>query len=367
MPRYRNGLPSAVPALAPLLAIALLATPASAASVSPRLTLTNAAASDQDDLAVWLHPTDASLSTFIASDKAAGKLFVYDLRGALLQTVGLSGMPGNIDLRYRFPLGSELVDIVVHNDRDNDRLVVHRIDPSTRHLVRIDDGSLSTGANYGLTLYHSPDTGDFHAFTSSKTGNLRQFRLSGAGGVVTASQERSWSVSGITEGCVADDETGSVYFSEENKGIWKIGAEPDAPTSGTLIASVGDASGLVNDVEGITIYYRSGGSGYLIVSSQGNSTYKVYERAEPHSFVTSLSVSGVSNTDGVDVVNLPLGAAFPYGIFACHNDNGSPKAIVVCAYEDLGLSIDASYWDPRTTGASANGPLGWAQVKAQFR
>jgi 3-phytase len=367
MRRFCNGFPHAGPALGMLVAAALATVPVHAASVSARLTLTNAAASDQDDLAVWLHPTDPDLSTFITSDKAAGKLFVYDLEGSLLQTVNLPGMPGNIDLRYHFPLGGEFVDIVVHNDRDNDCLVVHRIDPVTRHLARIDDGSLSTNANYGLTLYHSPDTGEFHAFTTDKSGNLRQFHLSGTGGVVTAPQVRHWSVSGITEGCVADDETGYVYFSEETVGIWKIGAEPGDPTSGTKIASVGDASGLVSDVEGITIYYRPNGEGYIVASSQGNSTYKVYQRAAPHSFVTSMSVAGVRNTDGVDIVNVPLGSAFPYGIFACHNDNATPKPIVVCAYEDLGLSIDTSYWDPRSGGPTASGATGWGTLKARFR
>ena len=43
----------------------------------------------------------------IASDKQAGKLFVYDLDGTLIQAVAVKH-PGNIDLRYGFPLGGAL-------------------------------------------------------------------------------------------------------------------------------------------------------------------------------------------------------------------------------------------------------------------
>ena len=44
------------------------------------------------------------------------------------------------------------------------------------------------------------------------------------------------------------------------------------------------AAHLTADVEGLSIYYASGGAGYLLASSQGDSTYSVYERQPPHAF-----------------------------------------------------------------------------------
>lgn len=340
---------------------------AASVTVAPEVTLTNPGIDDQDDVCIWVHPDDRSLSTFIASDKYAGKLFVYDLSGALLQSVDLPGMPGNIDVRYGFPLDGELADIVAYNDRDNDKVVVHKMDPSTRRLTRVDNDSIDSGPNYGLTLYHSSVDGRFYAFTSSESGAIRQLRLSEAAGKVTGTQVRAWSLGSITEGCVADDETGLVYFAQEDVAIWQIGAEPDDPTSGTSVARVGDASGLKDDIEGITIYYAANGNGYLIASSQGNSTFKVYQRAAPHAFVTSFSVSGVGSTDGVDVTNVALGPGFPLGVFVCHNDNKTPKPLEVCAYEDLGLSTDPSYWDPREADSTATTELTWGDVKSWFR
>src|SRR5580765_3137469 len=72
---------------------------------------------DEDDMCFWLHPTDLSRSTVISSDKKARSLFVYDLEGHLLQAIA-SPEPGNVDVRYDFPLGGREVDIVAFNDRE---------------------------------------------------------------------------------------------------------------------------------------------------------------------------------------------------------------------------------------------------------
>jgi 3-phytase len=88
---------------------------------------------------------------------------------------------------------------------------------------------------------------------------------------------RSFDVGSQSEGCVADDELGHLYIGEEDRGIWKYGAEPTAGRGRTAVGTVGDGH-LVADVEGLSIAYGAAGSGYLIASSQGDSTFAVYER-----------------------------------------------------------------------------------------
>lgn len=85
------------------------------------------------------------------------------------------------------------------------------------------------------------------------------------------------------EGCVADDDLGHRYIGEEEAGIWKYGAEPDAPTDARRsIDSTGRGGHLTPDVEGLAIRYGPGGSGLLIASSQGD--------------IPSLSTSGPRTT-----------------------------------------------------------------------
>jgi myo-inositol-hexaphosphate 3-phosphohydrolase len=328
-------------------------------TVAPTASLQTVNAVDQDDMCIWVHPTDRSLSTVITSDKSAYALFVYDLTGAVVQEVALPGRPGNIDVRYGFPLGGELVDIVAFNDRGTSKLKVYRVDPVTRTLTRVDDNDSSLGENYGSCLYRSPMSGQYYAFTTAQTGVVNQFLLSDVNGLVSGTLVRSWSLGGKTEGCVADDETGYVYFAEESRGIWKVGAEPDGPTIPRLIAEVGDASGLQPDVEGLTLYYAANGGGYLIASSQGQGAFIAYERQDPHDFVRSFTIDGVAGTDGIDVTNVDLGPDYRAGIFTAHNTNGTPKPVQICRYEDLGLPVDAWYWDPRAANPGDPGDIGF--------
>lgn len=322
--------------------------------VHPRLFLSFDGIGDTDDMCIWIHPTDTSQSTIIAADKASNALVVYDLSGVVIQmlrlpkTVAGAKHVGNVDIRYGFPLGSELVDIVAFNNRDPSQgngFRIYKVDPDTRVLTKVDDGASLEHPNYGMCLYKSHMTGKFYAFATSKSQGVVQYELvDNARGQIAPVFVRRWNQKKC-EGAVADDELGYVYICEEDTGIWRYAAEPDASTEGTLIAEIGE-DGFVADAEGITIYYARNGGGYIIVSSQGNSTFLVFKRVSPHAFVKSFYIEEVKGTDGVDVTNVDLGSAFPHGLFVCHA-NGDPSIAVVSSYHDLGLEIDISY-DPRT-------------------
>lgn len=78
------------------------------------------------------------------------------------------------------------------------------------------------------------------------------------------------------------------------------------------------------DVEGLTMYYARGGAGYLIVSSQGANTFHVFNRRGQNEHLATFQIDGVEDTDGIDVVNVPLGRDFPFGLLAVHN-GGAPE------------------------------------------
>jgi 3-phytase len=304
------------------------------------LTLANPRHHDQDDMCIWVHPSAPEQSVIVTSDKAAQMLFVFDLDGKTVQALPVDGKPGNIDLRYGFPLGGESVDIVAFNDRSQQIICVYTVDTKTRQLQRVDDGSIHTGLNYGFTLYKSPKSGKYYAFTvpeEASGSNAEQYELMDNGaGRVTGRKVRTW-MQPKSEGCVADDETGRLYIGEEGAGVWELGAEPADETPGQIVISVKD-HGFKADVEGLTILYGPDGAGYLIASSQGNGQYKVFDRKPPHAYVATFTLPGVRQTDGIDVVNIPLGPKFPAGVFAAHNGIARPYPVVVCDLSRLNLT-----------------------------
>ncbi|HET6565603.1 MAG TPA: phytase, partial [Xanthomonadales bacterium] len=164
-----------------------------------------------------------------------------------------------------------------------------------------------------------------------------------------------------TEGCVADDETGDLYIGEEDVGIWKYSAEPDAGEARVAVDSVADGN-LTDDVEGLAIYFGPNGSGYLIASNQGADSYAVYERAGDNKFLglfhvvadADTGIDGASETDGLDVTSANLGPAFPNGLFIVQDGrNISPddrQNFKLVPWEriatEMGLEVHSGY-DPR--------------------
>ncbi|MBC1221812.1 phytase [Nostoc sp. UCD121] len=357
---------------------------------------------DADDPAIYVNATNSADSLVLTSVKNAG-LRVYDLSGNLLQTVNPGGIRyNNIDLQYGFKLGNQSIDIAVASDRNNDKLAIFKINPNPsnpgQYLENITDSNIgtifqaspfeppysaSTRSSYGLTLYRSPVTNDYYVFTSRReTGDIAQFKLIDKGnGTIGAELVREFTVPTIegrdpqTEGMVVDQETGFLYIGQENVGIWKFQAEPNTGTTGKLVDQVRDLGGthLTDDVEGLTIYYGKNGTGYLLASSQGDNTFVAYTREGNNEYVGNFAIGNngpidsVQESDGADVINVPLGSNFPFGLFVTQDGSNEPAKIVsdegeeenvssnfkLVPWENIAntfpnsLNIDTTSYDPR--------------------
>jgi 3-phytase len=285
-----------------------------------------------DDPAIWIHPVDPSKSLVLGTDKKGG-LNVFDLDGKRLQVVSEGSRPNNVDILHGFKIGDETVDLAVAGTRIKDKqgMAFWRIDPETRRLAEVGPvpafAVFGGGEPYGSCTYRSPRDRAHYVFVSNKDGVVEQYRLGGESGSIKAIRVRVIEVGSQVEGCVADSDLGQLYVAEEDVGIWKYGAEPEAGSTRTLVARVGE-DGLAADVEGLTIYYASGPKGYLIASSQGNDTFKVYERDGSNAFVATIdpkagAVSDVGETDGLDVTNVPTSPRFAKGLFVVQD--GKPR------------------------------------------
>jgi 3-phytase len=317
--------------------------------------------SGADDAAIWIHPTNPALSTIIGTIKTSNNaLRVYDLAGNQLQSVA-SGMVNNVDLRYNFSLSGQGTTLVTGSNRSNDSIVIYKVDPNTRLLSSVAARTISTGMDiYGLGMYVSPVTGKYYTFVTSEGGEVQQWELFDNGaGKVDATRVRTFSVGSQSEGVVADDVHGKLYVGEEDVGIWKYSAEPGGGTSRTQVDSTSDGGHLNDDVEGLSIYYKPDGTGYLLASSQGDNEFAVYRREGANTYLGNFAlvsgggIDGVSVTDGIDVTNFPLGSQFPRGVFVAQDNDVNFKLArwdsITSAFGGL-LASDTS-WDPRKVGA----------------
>ncbi|MCC6155034.1 MAG: phytase, partial [Candidatus Hydrogenedentes bacterium] len=204
-----------------------------------------------DDACFWVHPDRPEMSLIVGTDKQGG-LVVYDVDGKQLQYLP-DGKMNNVDLRYGYPLGGVPTDIVIASNRSDMSLTIYRVDTASCRLVSA--GKIATGMKlvYGFGMYRSAKTGAYFAFVNSEDGEVQQWKLNDSQGKIDGELVRSFDAGTQTEGCVADDDAGVFYIGEEEKGIWRYGAEPDAGTNRTLVDSVKPDGRLTADVEGLTI------------------------------------------------------------------------------------------------------------------
>lgn len=315
---------------------------------------------DPDDPAIWVHPSAPEQSLILATDKVPapqGALVVFGLDGKIRQTVAGIDRPNNVDVEYGLLLQGQAIDIAVVTERLRRRLLVFRIatdgsglsDISSGGGLPVFDGERGErGEPMGIALYRRPRDGIIFAILSRKTGPrvgyVWQYRLEDdGGGRVKAVKVRElglFSGAGEIEAIAVDDALGYVYYADEGDGIHKWHADPDHPEAGRELAHFAK-TGFSGDREGIGIYAREDGTGYIVCTDQlaGNSAYYIYTRqgkaGNPHDHSPLLKGfrGGADSTDGIEVTSADLGAQFPSGLLIAMNSAG--RNFLLYRWEDV--------------------------------
>lgn len=304
---------------------------------------------DTDDPAIWINPSDPAQSLIIGTDKDEnGGLYVYDLQGKIIKDKTVKGLkrPNNVDVAYGLKLGDRAVDIAVATERFTHKIRIF----SLPDMQAIDNGGLDvfegeTGAEYrdlmGIALYTNPE-GDIYAIVGRKTGPtdgtyLWQYLLGddGTGKVKATSVRKFGEYSGKKEieSIAVDNELGYIYYSDEQFGVRKYYADPD---KGNEELALFATEGYAEDNEGISIYKTSDSTGYILVSDQSANQFKVYKRegegrSHNHTVITSVKVS-TNQSDGSDIVSIPLNDDFKHGLFVAMSDD---KTFHLYRWEDI--------------------------------
>ena len=320
---------------------------------------------DPDDPAIWLHPSDPERSFILGTNKVLapkGALVVFGLDGAIRQTLTGLDRPNNVDIEYALDMGGgSKIDIAVVTERLKHQLRIFQIAPDGSGLTDVTatvktqvmvDRKGEQAAPMGVSLYRRPRDGAIFAIVAPKNGPrdgyLAQYRLEaeGADGRVKASFIRyfgRFSGTGEIEAVAVDDELGYIYYADEGNGIHKYPADPDQPDASREFAHFGK-TGFRADREGIAIYARQDGTGYLVCTDQiaGNSEYHIFRRegepGRPHDHGQPLKIvrGGADSTDGLEITSRPAGAKFPMGLMVAMNS--SARNFLVFRWEDVAAS-----------------------------
>ncbi|WP_433827969.1 phytase [Actinoplanes sp. CA-015351] len=335
---------------------------------------------DADDPAIWVNKADKGRSLIIGTAKNGG-LRVYNLAGHEIQAIAtpVGGRFNNVDILTGFKLGTKKVDVAVVTDRGLDKLRIYQIDATgltditaanVPLLFAKDEAEVEEQATgYGLALY------DRYAVVSRRhSTRLGIFRLEEKHGKVTyrttdtldlpktfrLPNGTSWTPCGEpgedpqVEGMVVDQEAGVLYAAQEDVALWRINlkggtfssiprvvervkefgvpATYDPETEECTLDTQNDpgfGGRITADVEGATIYSTGTRSGYLIVSSQGDSRFFAYDRKTNRPLTTfavtdGSNIDGVQHSDGAAATATPL-PGYPKGLLVLHDGENTPN------------------------------------------
>lgn len=305
---------------------------------------------DSDDPAIWVNKANPAKSLVIGTDKDTnGGLYVFDLKGKIIKSKTVKGLkrPNNVDIAYGLNLGGKKTDIAVTTERYTHQLRMY----SLPDMKSVDAGGIpvfagETGTEYrdlmGIAMYTDPK-GQIYAIVGRKSGPneggyLWQYLLKDDGhGHVKGDLVRkfgSYSGKKEIEAIAVDNELGFVYYCDEQFGVRKYYADPAKGNQQLALFGQGDFS---VDNEGIAIYKTAGNTGYILVSDQGARQLKVYGRTgkdgapNQHPLLTTLKYAA-NQTDGIDVVSVPLNADFKHGLLVAMSDD---KTFHFYRWEDL--------------------------------
>lgn len=295
-------------------------------AIQPKI-ITEKTPHDTDDPAIWIHPTNASNSLIIGTDKDSnGGLYLYDLNGKIIKKSIPLKRPNNVDVAYKLKVGNTTLDIAVTTERETNKIRIF----SLPNLEPIDNGGIEvfvgeTERNpMGIALYTRPSDGEIFAIVGRKNGPsgsyLWQYQLESKNGLVQAKIIRkfgNYSGKKEIEAIAVDNELGFVYYSDEQTGIRKYFADP-SKNDNNEIAIFGQ-NDFKSDNEGIAIYKITESTGYILVSNQQANTFVVYTREEnsnqknKHIKIAEIPVSTIE-CDGSDATSINLNKDFSKGM-----------------------------------------------------
>ncbi|MEN5085001.1 phytase [Sphingobacterium faecium] len=289
---------------------------------------------DTDDPAIWINPRDPSKSLIVGTDKEInGGLYLYDLKGKIVNKVTGLQRPNNVDIAYGIMINGKKIDIAITTERKSHKIRIY----SLPDLKPVDGGGIEVFVGekgederdgMGIAVYTKKIdslTNEIYAIVGRKTGSsgsyLWQYKLSGKpDGTIQAEVVRkfgAYSGAKEIEAIAVDNELGYVYYSDETVGVRKYFADPALNNNKELaLFAKGEAK---RDHEGIAIYKTGEKTGYILVSNQQNNSFLVYPRegeaSNPHAYklLADIPVAAVE-CDGADATHVNLGPEFPNGM-----------------------------------------------------
>tara|TARA_Y100001970_G_scaffold235331_1_gene294261 strand:+ start:4030 stop:5100 length:1071 start_codon:yes stop_codon:yes gene_type:complete len=279
-----------------------------------------------DDPAFWYNQKDPLRSIIFGTDKKSG-LHSFSLEGKRIQFIS-SGKINNIDSRTGYSFGAKNFSILAGSNASDNSIIIYLINEDGI-IEKLNKNEFKTDLEsvYGLCMYKSDKSLSTYIFVSDAlTSTINQYRVLNFF-PIKAQLVRQIQTETTSEGCVVDDESGILYFAQEDEksGVYYVDAEP-IDREINVLDKIKENGGYINgDTEGLAILKHDKGK-LLIASSQGSSDFTVYNIEDNIKYLGRFSIGknnkidGVSRTDGIEIYSGYISEDFEKGILIAQDD-----------------------------------------------
>lgn len=246
------------------------------ATVAARLATETTFRHSATDSALWIDPREPGASLLLVTGGEGG-LEIDDLAGKRVARFE-SLEAGFVEVRQGVANGASAVDLLIASDQRLGAVRVYALDAPARKITELTAAPIAIDdAITGLCTYRSGLTDKLYAFVATDQGQLEQWELFLRDGKAAGQFVRRIAAGKGVSHCVADDDSGELFFSEESVGIWRVAAEPETDAARTPIDLIEPRGTLHEEVKGLAIRRGEGQGPYLVAADAGATAFNVYQ------------------------------------------------------------------------------------------
>ncbi len=207
----------------------------------------------------------------------------------------------------------------------------------------------------GLCSYRSRLSGAWFLYGTTDEGLLHHWEVWSADGHWRNRLLRTIPAGKGAGFCAVDPGAGMLYLGDEELGIWRFGAEPEADTTRELVDLVAPRGALGEEIKGMAVYAAGDDLAYLLAADAGEGYVSVYALPDGE-YAGAFTVDGLSEAEGMAALSTPEG-----GWLAVADEDASDGAteISLLPWTSVAASLDLAA--AAETGARTTRP---ATVKA---
>ena len=231
-------------------------------------------------------------------------------------------------------------------DSQAGRLRLFARDSASGAVTPVDAREIKLGfSGEGLCLYRSARDNALYAYAMGRDGELDQWLLYPvADGKVDGRVVRRLRLSSEAKFCVADDNTGALYVAQQDVGVWRYDADPEAEPI-PVIVDINRLGRIASEVGGLALVDGGPSASFLIAANNGAGDYNVYDRNAKDRWIGAFRLErnggpAIEDAAGLFATRAGVGTEFPGGVLLVADDANNNPDIKVVGWSDVAKALN---------------------------